>query len=204
MWKYLTEMKELFAARKRGIEANISLWQNQTITPVMLQEKITQLDEYGQAIDRLKEQVAVKQAEARAFYQGCGEFAERLDSLIIGLEGNSVEKLTPYGIQPQAKAVKKESPVKTLIPVIEDDRDGVGFILTTQSDPAADNYEWEKGIGSDATKPDAIPEFKHLAVTQKLSYLDDDVPKGVRIFYRVRAINRAGVGPWSLAVSRVQ
>jgi hypothetical protein len=39
---------------------------------------------------------------------------------------------------------------------------------------------------------------------KKTSFIDDEVAKGIRIFYRVRAANTNGVGPWSEAVSRVQ
>jgi hypothetical protein len=41
-------------------------------------------------------------------------------------------------------------------------------------------------------------------LTKKTSFVDDDVPKGTRIFYRVRAANTKGVDPWSEAVSMVQ
>jgi len=35
--------------------------------------------------------------------------------------------------------------------------------------------------------------------TRKISFVDDDVVKGQRVFYKVRAVNPAGVGPWKRA-----
>ena len=46
--------------------------------------------------------------------------------------------------------------------------------------------------------------MKLYKTTTKTPFVDDDVFKGVRYFYKVRAINAAGEGPWSEAVSRVQ
>lgn len=46
--------------------------------------------------------------------------------------------------------------------------------------------------------------MKNFKTTKKTSFVDDEVPKGVRVFYRVRAANTNGVGPWSEAVSKVQ
>ena len=43
-----------------------------------------------------------------------------------------------------------------------------------------------------------------IRISKKSQYLDDDVPKGERIFYQVRAVNSKGDGPLSAPVSRVQ
>jgi len=40
--------------------------------------------------------------------------------------------------------------------------------------------------------------------TTKTTFVDDDVAKAIRYFYRVRAANASGFGPWSEIVSRVQ
>lgn len=39
--------------------------------------------------------------------------------------------------------------------------------------------------------------MKNFESTKKTSFVDDEVPKGVRVFYRVRAANTNGVGLWS-------
>ena len=39
---------------------------------------------------------------------------------------------------------------------------------------------------------------------RKLSFVDDDVEKGTRYFYRFRGLNSNGSGEWSEPVSRVQ
>ena len=65
-------------------------------------------------------------------------------------------------------------------------------------------YECFKGISADPTKTDIIPVLSPFKTTRKLSFVDDDVVKGQRVWYKVRAINAAGEGPWSEPVSRVQ
>ncbi|MCL5028927.1 MAG: hypothetical protein M1480_07895, partial [Bacteroidetes bacterium] len=42
---------------------------------------------------------------------------------------------------------------------------------------------------------DVVPEMKFFKATKKAAFVDDDVVKGVRYFYRVRATNTAGAGP---------
>jgi hypothetical protein len=59
-------------------------------------------------------------------------------------------------------------------------------------------------VGTNAADDKTIPELKNFKTTKKTSFVDDEVAKGVRIFYRVRAADTNGVGLWSEAVSRVQ
>jgi len=204
MIAYMAQVYNRLKSEKRGIEANPALWQNQPYTPVSLQEKIDLLTTKETAIESLKEQMAGLQAEAHTLCDECDDYADRVESLAIGLEGNSAEKLAAYGIKLRKTVTRKSAPIKILVPELKDDTDGIGFFVSTQVDPDADNYEWQKGIGTDPTRTDVIPEMKYLMITAKSSFVDDDVPKGVRVFYRVRALNRAGQGPWSEAVSKVQ
>jgi len=45
--------------------------------------------------------------------------------------------------------------------------------------------------------------MKNFKTTKKTSFVDDEVAKGTRIFYRVRAANANDRDAWSEAVSRV-
>jgi len=58
--------------------------------------------------------------------------------------------------------------------------------------------------GANASVTDIIPEMKLYKTTTKTLVSDHDIPKGIRLFYKVRAVNAAGPGPWSEAVSKVQ
>lgn len=204
MIKYIAEIIARLTGMKAGMEKNAAVWQNQTETPAKVQEKIDLLNATETSLEKMKEELGTKQAEAHTICDECSDYANRLESIAIGLEGSSVEKLNPYGISLRKASEKKAAPYKTLLPHLEDDTDGIGFIVSTQSDPDALHYEWQKGIAADASKTDVIPEMKFLTITTKSSFVDDDVPKGVRVFYRVRAVNRSGYGPWSEAVSKVQ
>jgi len=130
--------------------------------------------------------------------------ADEIESSAIAYEKNDPVKLSLYGIALKKEKVRRPAPTSSLHPAIVDDSDGAGFVLSTNSDPVGDQYEWLKGSGADPTKTDLIPEMRLLKSTTKTSFDDDDVAKGVRYFYKVRAINAAGEGPWSEAVSKVQ
>ena len=204
MIKYISDTRDELKGLKNGMEKNPVPWQNQQETPAKIQEKIVQLDTMEADIEGLKEQLAIKQIEAHKVCAEIEEYAARVASIAIGFEGNNQEKLLPYGIKLRKPVVKKSVPSKVLLPSLVDDVDGIGFIVSTQYDGDADIYEWQKGIGTDPTKTDVIPELKLFKTTTKTSFVDDDVQKGVRVFYRVRASNSAGEGQWSGAVSRVQ
>ena len=204
MIKYIADSSTTFKGLKNGMEKNPTVWTNQADTPAKMQEKIDLLDSTEKEIEGIKEQLAVKQIEAHKLCAELDEYASRVTSIAMGLEGNNQEKLLPYGIKLRKPVVKKSVPSKVLLPSLVDDVDGIGFIVSTQYDGDADIYEWQKGIGTDPTKTDVIPELKLFKTTTKTSFVDDDVQKGVRVFYRVRASNSAGEGQWSGAVSRVQ
>jgi hypothetical protein len=204
MIKYLANTANRLKGMQSGMNANTAVWENQSETPATLQVKIDALIAKEKEIEALKEQLAVKQAEAHTLSNECEDYADRVESLVLGVEGKSIEKLTAYGIELRKSGSKKPAPSKKLMLTIKDDTDGIGFILSADPDPDADHYEWQKGMSDDPTKTDVIPELKFFQVTTKSLFVDDDVPKGVRVFYRVRAINNSGQGPWSEAVSRVQ
>lgn len=204
MIKYLADAAGRLNAIMKGMLGSPDLWGNQPENAAKVQVKIDLLVAKEKDIEDLKAKMATQQAEAHTLSSECEDYADRLESIIIGLVGNVPEKLIPYGISPRRETTKKSAPSKVLHPALDDNTDGVGFIVSTGADPDAYHYEWEKGLATDPSKTDLIPELKFFRICTKSSFVDDDVPKGVRVFYRVRAVNRAGVGPWSEAVSRVQ
>lgn len=204
MIKYLADSAGRLKGQKKGMEGDPSLWLNYPETVLKVQERIDLLESKEREIEDLKEKLAAKQIEAHKLSDECEEYADRLEAATISLVGTSQEKLIPYGIKLRKAAEKKTVPTKVLHPVLQDDTDGVGFVISFTSDPDAVTYECMKGFGTDASKPDAVPELKLFNVTTKSSFVDDDVPKGVRVFYKVRSVNASGAGPWSEAVSRVQ
>ena len=204
MTKYLLDLLNRLTGYKSGVSKNPEIWKDREETPESIQTHIDKIQKTGDEMDEIEEQLTAKRAEARNLQKTETKYADDLENLAIGLEKSSQEKLNLYGIELKKSPAPKPAPLTKLHPKIEDDTDGVGFILTTNSDPNASQYEWQKGIAADPSKTDVIPEMKFFKTTIKLSFVDDDVQKGVRVFYRVRAINSTGEGPWSEAVSRVQ
>lgn len=204
MIKYIADTVYRLESLKRGMVADSQLWETQPENAVKVQVKIDKLEASEQELETLRDNISSKQAEAHALSDECEDYADRIESIAIGLIGNNQERLIPYGITLRKESTKKTAPTKILLPMLSDDTDGIGFIVSTAADPDALNYEWEKGFGADPAKPNLIPEMKFFKFTTKATFVDDEVPKGVRVFYRVRSVNRAGAGPWSEAVSRVQ
>ncbi len=202
--KYIDDVVNRLSKNKDGMDKNSALWQNQPVSTAMVQTAIDNLNAKQKAIDDKNLEIAVLQKEAHTLSAEGSELADRIEALATGIEGNNPDKLLLYGIKTRKPLARKPAPTSILHPALVDDTDGVGFIVSTQADADADLYEWQKGTGSDPSKTDVIPEMKIFKTTIKTSFVDDDVLKGVRLFYRVRAVNAAGAGPWSEAVSRVQ
>ena len=205
MLKYIVEAVTRLQKLKSGIVKNPTVWTGQAVTPETIQTTIDGLDKVEKESEDLQSELSSKHVEARNVSAAAEKEAGSITNLAIGLEKGNQEKLsTEYGISMKKEAAQKSAPVTPLHIALQDDTDGIGYIVSTQKDQSADNYEWHKGQGANPADTNTIPEMKFFKYTSKTTFVDDDVAKGVRYFYRVRAVNTAGVGAWSEAVSRVQ
>ncbi len=205
MLKYILEPKERLLKLKSGIEKNAATWNGQAVTPETIQSIIDGLDKADKESEDLQTQLSAKHLEARRIAAAADKEADSIMNLAIGLEKGDQGKLTSeYGINMKKEATPKSAPSTPIHIILKDDTDGIGYIVSTQKDQSADNYEWHKGQAANPADINTIPEMKFFKFTSKTTFVDDDVIKGVRYFYRVRAVNTAGTGPWSEAVSRVQ
>ena len=204
MTKYLSEIASRLNNFLNGIQKSPELWTKADETPEAVRAVIDNLNTADKAIENAKDALSTAHAEARKLETTATKFADDLENSAIAYEKSDPDKLSRYGINLRKEKIRKPAPTAILHAALQDDTDGIGFIVSTNIDPNADHYEWYKGNNSDPTKTDIIPEMKLYKTTTKTSFVDDDVLKGVRYFYKVRAINAAGEGPWSEAVSRVQ
>ena len=204
MIRYLREESDRLGGFKSGIEKNSAKWTNNEILPAKIQIQIDQLTAKEKLIEETKTLLNQQQFEAKGLQQTAAKLGDQIENYIYAFHPDEPEKLLDYGLEPRKPYTKKQAPTTKPVVSIHDDTDGEGFILTTQSDPDAEIYEWYKGIGTDPSKPEIIPSMTLLKTTKKITFVDDDVVKGVRVFYKVRAINNKGEGPWSEPVSKVQ
>jgi hypothetical protein len=204
MVAYLGDAKARLQSLKAGMIKNSTLWTDQTVKVEDVDQMLASIEIKDSELEEVKNQQTLKITEARNVSGNANKLADKIENLVLGFHADSSEKLIEYSIKQRKQAAPKPAPSKTLIPMLEDDTDGEGFIVSTQVDPNADYYEWQKGSGTNAADSKTIPELKNFKTTKKTNFVDDEIPKGVRIFYRVRAANTNGVGPWSEAVSRVQ
>lgn len=202
--KYLLDLINLLTGLKKGIQAYAAKWQGQPYTPESIQADIDSLKTANDGLGNLEAELSRKQQEAHALKNQAQAIADKITNLAYAFHPDNPEQLVDYGLKPNKSKTAKPRPTKQLNVILEDDTDGEGFIVYTQVDPDANNYEWERGQGANATETKTIPEMRSFKYTSKTSFVDDDIAKGVRYFYRVRAVNSAGEGPWSEAVSRVQ
>jgi hypothetical protein len=202
--KYLLELLGLFEGLKKGIQKYTALWKDQSFTSESLQADIDALKAMDDSISALETELSKKKKEARILENEKQAVADKITKIASGFHADKPEQLLDYGLKPRKSAEAKPRPTKQLTVSLEDDSDGQGFVVYTQVDADANNYEWEKGQGVNATDVNTIPEMKFFKYTSKTSFVDDDIAKGIRYFYHVRAVNTAGEGPWSEAVSRVQ
>ncbi|HEX3009574.1 MAG TPA: fibronectin type III domain-containing protein [Bacteroidales bacterium] len=129
---------------------------------------------------------------------------KNLENLIYGIHGEEPVKLADYALSLRRPSVTKPVPGKVMITSIRDDEDGEGFIVTWNSVDGANRYEIEKGVAPETSTVVLAPPYPFLKSTTKITLTDDDVVKGRRYFYRVRALNSSGAGEWSEPVYKVQ
>jgi hypothetical protein len=204
MLKYLEDLSRDFTLMKAGIIAHAALWSVKNITGETVQGYIDRIAAANKTVDTLQLQLAQALADARALEAELSPAFAKMVKFAIGLHSDEQNILLEYGIPQRKETASKPAPGKKLALSVEDDSDGIGFLLGIEKDENADMYECYKGISADPTKTDVIPSLLPFKTTRKIFFVDDDVVKGQRVWYKVRAMNAAGLGPWSEPVSRVQ
>jgi hypothetical protein len=204
MIKYLRSITDRLTAFISGVGKFTARWTSHNITAADIQAKIDQAAAMEKAVEEQKQLLADKQTEARALQDELEIYLDQLENFARAIHAKDMDSLQDYGLDAQTSSASRPAPTAKLLVTLEDDTDGVGFIVSTNKDTNASMYEWYKGAGTDASKTDVIPAMALFKTTQKTSFVDDDVVKGQRTFYKVRSVNAAGAGPWSEPVSRVQ
>jgi hypothetical protein len=205
MTKYIDDLVKDFSTRKSGIEKNPAIWQNLPVKTSDIDDTIAELRALEKQIDDSLETTQQLRARARLLVVEKKKKVDKIDNLAYGLHDDDATQLLSYGITVKRSASAKPVPSKGVVKNIIDDHDGEGFIIDRDALPDADNYEWQKAQGEDASVTNIDQsKFVHFKVTKSKNFVDDEVKKGVRYFYRFRGFNNSGNGAWSEPVSRVQ
>lgn len=184
--------------------ANAAKWNGLPVTDVQLQTAIDALVQKDDAVNTAETTLKVLRAESRNLVDQYAPLAAQVENLATGLHQTEPQRLGDYGIATRKDATTVPVPAKAIITSIEDDVDGVGFVVTIQPLANADTFDVERGVAASADATALNTPFAHWGSSKKLSFVDDDVERGKRYFYRVRGFNRNGYGEWSEPVSRVQ
>lgn len=205
MKKYLEKTLNELNALDEGMLGNPTDWSSTPVTEPAVKTQITNLTAKGQAIIDAEQALSEARAAAIEENKKAGKLVIQVSDLAFGIYADTPDKLVEYGLKPRKSPEKVPPPTNILAIEIQNDTDGEGFILMLAAkDPLADSYEWQKGQGADPKDVNTIPPMSFYKQTSKSTIVDDDVLKGIRYFYRVRALNRNGQGPWSEAASKVQ
>lgn len=205
MTQYIQTLVLILKALKSGLGINAAQWLGQPVTEIALGGAITDLEKQEEKIELAMNALQQERAKGRQLYLKHLALANQTENLALGIHAAEPEKLTDYDIKLKKPGAAKPVPGKAVVKNIADDDDGEGFILEREAVDDAANYEWQKAAG-DSPSVTNIDEgkFSHFKTTKKVKFVDDDVKRGVRYFYRVRAFNATGNGAWSEPVSRVQ
>ena len=196
----INELKDL----KKGIHKYNTQWAGVPVTEAMIDAAIASLEAKGNAIDSAKALVSQTQLEGRIAVELYIVLADQATTLAEGIHINEQGKLADYNLAITTGKKAKNIPAKAVIESLTDDSDGVGFVVKCQVLDEVIGFEIEKSDPVDSTLLVLAPPYKHLRNITKLIYVDDEVEKGKRYFYRIRGYNRRGYGEWSEPVSRVQ
>lgn len=202
--KYIQEQITEFKKRKNGIVNNTEIWNGLPVGIEDIDAYIKELEESDQKISDALTVAQQEREKARALVSARKKDLEQIDNFAMGLHKDSTEKLIQYGIKTMGSGKVTTYPHKTVIQSIVDDFDGEGFIIQIAPGNRANYYEVERGTVDDVSTQILAPPYPFLRTTKKLKFVDDNVVKGVRYFYRARAINTMGPGEWSEPISRVQ
>lgn len=205
MKKYIVKTLGINSGLIQGMNANPSDWVTTPVKVGDLETAQTNLTTAGNAIDSAEAAAKIARHDGNELNKTVVELDEQVTNLAYGIYAKNPDKLAEYGIKPRKDPSKIPPPSSILAIEINDDSDGEGFDLKIVSrDELADSYEWQKGQSTTPTDLNTIPPMIYFKTTSKTQFIDDDVVKGIRYFYRVRAMNRNGQGHWSEAASRVQ
>ena len=205
MVKYLDTIITRLQKMSKGINNNNADWTGQPVQAIDVDTEIKNLQKQQQAIDDATDVLKQANKAGRDASPAGNKMVVQVENLANGIYANNTGKLTEYGVAIRAVGHALPAPGKGVITSIIDDVDGEGFILERTTLVNAGNYEWEKATGKDATVLTIDPSlFQHYKTTKKNKFVDDDVLKGVRYFYRERGINANFNGEWSEAVSALQ
>jgi hypothetical protein len=205
MTKYIQDLINKLKARKAGMAKYATNWTGQAIQETDIDTILADLQKKDDAINDAEVALQQLRADARDLVHLKEVTLRQIDNLAEGIHALELTKLLDYDIHLPKTKTPKPIPTKGVVVSIKDDTDGEGFILERNTLTDATNYEWQKVAGDDpATTFIDDTKFAYFKTTNKNVFVDDNVKKGVRYFYRFRGINATGQGAWSEPVSRVQ
>ena len=203
MLKYLTKLRDRLLGLLNGVNLYPSKWSGQPETPAEIQSKIEGIDALQEELNHLKTQISIKKKEARKLEKELVKYIKVIEKKATGFHAAEREVLWQYHIKLRKVKEKWHVPKAMLKPKIDYTKDGLGFVVSTNRDLLANGYEWERGEATNPQDMNAYPPMEYYKHSSKKSFADNNVKAGVRYFYRVRAVNRNGEGPWSVITSRI-
>ena len=204
MNKPVIDLRNEFSDLKKGMETNNAKWVGQPVSALQVKDIIDDLQSKEDAVvsaNNVLIQAKVAASEAVALHT---LIADQVISLTEGIHKLEPSKLVDYNLSLPKPKKPKVPPGKAVIDSLKDEEDGVGFKLKFMHLTDVEGFEIERSAPQNSDLLVLAPPFIFLKVTQKLTYVDDEIIKGKRYFYRVRGYNRRGKGEWSDISSRVQ
>jgi Asp-tRNA(Asn)/Glu-tRNA(Gln) amidotransferase A subunit family amidase len=204
MIKYIQSIINEFKSRIAGMKANPEKWTNQEVTVTIVEGYIKDLEDQSETIEAAESALQKARDAGHKLEESLLVKLKQVDNLAYGIHATETVKLGDYGLSVRKAGSSKPVPGKCMISSIVDDADGEGFVVSWGTIAEADHYEIEKGVAAAITDMVLAPPYPFLKSTSKTTVTDDDIEKGRRYFFRVRAVNAAGSGEWSEPVNRVQ
>lgn len=204
MLKYLTKLSDKFRHFKNGVVKYAAQWVGFSESPATIQADIDEIDSLNSEINRLEQLLKQKNELALKMKKEKEQKLEELENKAKAVHSSEPLKLIEYGIKERKARSPKSRPTSNLIIKITDDTDNIGFKLKVSRDRDANFYEWERGISEDPTDTNKIPKMKFFKITTTTQLIDNEVKKGERVWYRVRAANTHGAGPWCEPLNKIQ
>ena len=204
MNKVINDLKNEMNDLSNGMETNHLLWTGQVVTQIAVKACVADLQDKEDAVVTANNVLIQAKAYAKESVAKNRLIAGQVISLAEGIHALDTSKLTDYNLTIPHPKKPVAAPGKAVIESLKDEDDGIGFKIKFHSLADVQGFEIERSTPQSSDLLVLAPPYLHLKNSLKLSYVDDDIIKGKRYFYRGRGYNHKGFGEWSDISSKVQ
>lgn len=178
--------------------ANNAVFDNPTPSPKALHAKAVEVDLASQEIENLKLLLKTKQSALDGKRQELRDLIKQARNYVELKSGGDETVILSAGMQ-----VRSEAAVAGLLPAPQN------FTVLEGANPGMVELKWKTVHGSSSyiiersIDPPTSSSWTSGAVSTKAKFLMGNLQSGTKFWFRVAAVNSAGIGAWSSPILKI-